>query len=399
MSGNRTSPEAPSSIPVCFSKLPPSLRHPCLNSVHHPQSFFQQLRSSTNALPSLCQRATTSLQSSIWTRAFALTVALCGCSLVRRNRVLRVCAMGKGGGKGKGGYPWWEHIKGGKGGGAKGGDDGGKAAAGYDGAAAGPPPKRSNGPISGLQRRLQEMEGRQYPSYKDLSGGGWEIEGRSMTLYFDRVQGDAYAPPSWIRARVSMSAAGFPATFVKESRVRNTALCDYVTRVLADLLHGGAGTDWTQTVQGAGWSSSKGGDIQVDAPGQYVIERTSVVANAEFIEARLTLALPAKGRSIEGYRAAEIVGGLCDAVKGALFYSSLDGTSLRGHIETVEDQDALRNQLCELGLVAFVGNGAILPRKSGVDDRPMTKADSPNLVDFKSPAAFEVTIKLPHAGQ
>eukprot|EP00442_Polarella_glacialis_P045612 CAMPEP_0115082166 /NCGR_PEP_ID=MMETSP0227-20121206/19735_1 /TAXON_ID=89957 /ORGANISM="Polarella glacialis, Strain CCMP 1383" /LENGTH=629 /DNA_ID=CAMNT_0002470195 /DNA_START=306 /DNA_END=2192 /DNA_ORIENTATION=- len=307
--------------------------------------------------------------------------------------------MGKGGGKGKGGYPWWEHIKGGKGGGAKGGDDGGKAAAGYDGAAAGPPPKRSNGPISGLQRRLQEMEGRQYPSYKDLSGGGWEIEGRSMTLYFDRVQGDAYAPPSWIRARVPMSAAGFPATFVKESRVRNTALCDYVTRVLADLLHGGAGTDWTQTVQGAGWSSSKGGDIQVDAPGQYVIERTSVVANAEFIEARLTLALPAKGRSIEGYRAAEIVGGLCDAVKGALFYSSLDGTSLRGHIETVEDQDALRNQLCELGLVAFVGNGAILPRKSGVDDRPMTKADSPNLVDFKSPAAFEVTIKLPHAGQ
>ena len=30
----------------------------------------------------------------------------------------------------------------------------------------------------------------------------------------------------------------------------------------------------------------------------------------------MTLSLPARGRTIEGYRAAEIVGGLCDAVEG-----------------------------------------------------------------------------------
>lgn len=314
--------------------------------------------------------------------------------------------MGKGG-KGKGGgggYPWWEHVKG-KGGGGKGREsevsrDG--MSNGSSGVVSnGPPPKRVAGgaQLSGLQRRLQEMEGRQYPAYKDLIGAGWDIEGRSMTVFFDRVQGDSYAPPSWVRVRVPMKAAGFSKATVTGSRVANTALCDFVTRVLSDILRGGGGTDWTQTVLGGGWSSSKGGDLQVDTPGQYVIERTSIVASVDYIEARLTLSLPARGRSIEGYRAAEIVGGLCNAVQKSLFYEELDSDALQRHVESVEDQDALRRQLASLDCVAFVGNGAVLPRKSGVDDRPMTTQDSPNLVLFQSPASMEVAVELPHAGE
>ena len=56
------------------------------------------------------------------------------------------------------------------------------------------------------------------------------------------------------------------------------------------------------------------------------------------------------------------------------------------------EQDALRSQLNELGLIAFVGNGAVLPRKSGVDDRPMTKKDSSNLVAAQISALFLKTI-------
>ena len=41
------------------------------------------------------------------------------------------------------------------------------------------------------------------------------------------------------------SQAGFPAAYVSKTRVRNTVLCDYVTRVLSDRLRGGGGTDWT----------------------------------------------------------------------------------------------------------------------------------------------------------
>lgn len=51
------------------------------------------------------------------------------------------------------------------------------------------------------------------------------------------------------------------------------------------------------------------------------------------------------------------------AVKAALFYPALDCNSIWSHLTTVEDTEALRAALPGLGLVGFVGNGAILPRK------------------------------------
>lgn len=139
--------------------------------------------------------------------------------------------------------------------------------------------------------------------------------------------------------------------------------------------------------------------MQVDAPGQYVLPRTSVVATKRYIELRLLLALPARGRTIEGHRAAEIVGcGLIPAVEKALFHSALDQDLLWAHIQSVEDQEFCRNQLSKMGLVGFVGNDSVLPRKSGVDGRPMTAKDDPNLVAFKSPRSLQVKMKLPHRG-
>lgn len=215
---------------------------------------------------------------------------------------------------------------------------------------------------------------------------------------FDRVQGDPYAPPSWIRIQLPNSIAKFPAEYATESSIRNTALCDFLTRVLSDMLHGGTGTDWTEAVSGGGWGGSKGGDINVDAPGQYVLSRTSVVVTANSVEARLTMSLPARGRSVEGNRASQIVGGLMDVVKRSLHFKALDKEKLRSHILSVEDQEAARAQLSDLGLVAFVANGSVLPRKSGVDGRPMTKKDDPNLVLFKSPPSMETQIEVPNKG-
>eukprot|EP00928_Gymnodinium_smaydae_P047694 TRINITY_DN31846_c0_g1_i1.p1 TRINITY_DN31846_c0_g1~~TRINITY_DN31846_c0_g1_i1.p1 ORF type:complete len:648 (-),score=176.43 TRINITY_DN31846_c0_g1_i1:277-2220(-) len=312
--------------------------------------------------------------------------------------------MGKGGkGKGGGGYPWWEHIKN-KGGGKAGGGDRGESGGGGGGESQSAPaarPASLRQAVTGttLQRNLQQMEGRGYPSYKDLMGSPWDMEGcDGCQVIFDRVQGDPYAPPSWVRVRLPARSAGFPADYVTSTRVRNTALCDFVTRVLSDMLHGGSGTDWTAAVSGGGWGGSKGGDINVDAPGQCVLQRTSVVITADSVEARMTMSLPARGRSVEGHRAAEIIGGLMDVVKRSLFYEALDSKALRSHILSVEDQEAARQQLAGLGLVAFVMDGSILPRKSGVDDRPMTKKDDPNLVFFKSPPSLATELTLPNRG-
>ena len=59
-----------------------------------------------------------------------------------------------------------------------------------------------------------------------------------------------------------------------------------------------------------------------------------------------------------------------------------------------DDQQAIREQLPERGFVAFVANGAMLPRESGVSDRPMRGA-----VPFESPESMEVELTLPHKGK
>jgi predicted ABC-class ATPase len=84
-----------------------------------------------------------------------------------------------------------------------------------------------------------------------------------------------------------------------------------------------------------------------------------------------------------------------DLVEQTLFYKSLDGAALQRHSDTVEDAEALRNQLPERGLIAFIADGAILPRRSGVDERPLHDQAIP----FQAPESLRVTLTCPHAGE
>lgn len=43
---------------------------------------------------------------------------------------------------------------------------------------------------------------------------------------------------------------------------------------------------------------AKGGDISIDNPYQIILQRTSVIIYKEYIQCRLNINLPAKGRSI-----------------------------------------------------------------------------------------------------
>lgn len=59
-----------------------------------------------------------------------------------------------------------------------------------------------------------------------------------------------------------------------------------------------------------------------------------------------------------------------------------------------EDQEFLRQELKKRQLVAFVANHSILPRESGISQKPMK-----NAVPFQSPASLETEITLPHRGK
>ena len=65
------------------------------------------------------------------------------------------------------------------------------------------------------------------------------------------------------------------------------------------------------------------------------------------------------------------------------------------NIESVEDQQSLRQQIVGAGLTAFVRDGAILPRNSGDTDTPMRGS---SVVAFRSPEAMTREFKLPNCG-
>lgn len=54
----------------------------------------------------------------------------------------------------------------------------------------------------------------------------------------------------------------------------------------------------------------------------------------------------------------------------------------------------MRKAVGENGFAAFIADGSILPRESGVSERPMK-----NAVLFKSPESMRVTFELPHKGK
>ena len=91
-------------------------------------------------------------------------------------------------------------------------------------------------------------------------------------------------------------------------------------------------------------------------------------------------------------------------MKKTLLYTSLNASDVTRHVLNVEDQEWVRSCLEIRGLVAFVPNGAILPRKSGADDKPMNDknadigvSDSTQpLVPFLSPDTLRVTFDLPN---
>jgi len=76
-------------------------------------------------------------------------------------------------------------------------------------------------------------------------------------------------------------------------------------------------------------------------------------------------------------------------------FGALGPVAVRRHIEAAEDAECLREKLGELGLVAFIADTSILPRRSGTINEPMEEKDA---VAFHSPESLRVSVELPHVG-
>lgn len=235
---------------------------------------------------------------------------------------------------------------------------------------------------SELQAKLRSIDHRGYPAYKDLRG---EYEFGDYVLSIDHVQGDPFASPSRLSVHVPMAKAGFPREYVGEKEKRIT-FQDHLTRLFAHQIRGGS-----FVAKGSG----KSGLLAVSRCGQEVLERTACRADAKKIIVRFEVGFPANGRSVNAGELEKILFRILpDCVRKSLYFANIDQKALAAAVALCEDQQFIRRELPQMGLCAFIADGAILPRMSGVSDQPLKGA-----VPFGSPESLRVELVLPNRGR
>ena len=234
-----------------------------------------------------------------------------------------------------------------------------------------------------LRRMLRAVDHKSYPAYKDLKGA---YSFGSFLLGIDHVQGDPFASPSRLSVQIDGAKAAFPPAYYKEKHCR-IALQDYLNRLFYQEIE-----KYTFKAKGSG----KSGLIAVSRCGQEVLERSAVTIRPTDgqLLVRFSVGFPANGRTINASQLERILFEFLPAcVTATLFYRRLPAAKVQSVIHLAEDQQFIRSQLEPLGLCAFVANGSVLPRQSGVSDRPMKDG-----IPFVSPKSMEITLNLPHRG-
>ena len=240
--------------------------------------------------------------------------------------------------------------------------------------------------MEGLRSTLKRIDGKGYKAYKELEG---RYDFGDFMLTVDHVQGDPFAQPSRISIYVASGTAALPEEF-RSSDVRKTALEDCLARSLAASIR--------KAVKGRR-GTGKSGQVRIETSGQQILRRNALIidsgSDSGSVDARITIGLPADGRRILAKEAEAIFfDELPRAVRNGLFFRNLSSEQIKKHVEASEDQTFLRGWLAKKGLMAFVADDSLLPRMSGVDDRPLGKGAIP----FRSPDSLSETVDLPNSG-
>lgn len=235
---------------------------------------------------------------------------------------------------------------------------------------------------SKLRSQLASIHKKSYPAYKSLRGS---YDFQNYILHIEHVQGDPFASPSNVRIFVSHQKAGFPQEYFQDPHTR-TALQDYLTRRMEKEL-------MPHSFQAKG--SGKSGLLRITHCGQKILERTACKIDKEGIHVRFDIGFPANGRTINATELDKILFQILPVcIPKALFYRNQNADTVRQVFELAEDQYFIRQELSRLHLAAFIADGAVLPRQSGVSDLPMK-----NCIPFRSPSSLRITLHLPHKGK
>lgn len=233
-----------------------------------------------------------------------------------------------------------------------------------------------------LRTMLRSIDHKSYPAYKSLSGA---YQFGNYALVIDHVQGDPFASPSSVHLEIPWKLSGFSEE-MRNQECKRIALQDHLTRLFSAQ---------TERFSFQAKGSGKSGLISISRCGQEVLERSACEISRDTITVRFHVGFPAFGRTIDAGGLEKILFDfLPKAAEKSFFAKNLDRKALQAAVWLAEDQTELRRQMKEKNVVAFVANGSILPRKSGVSDQPMKDS-----IPFVSPKSMEQSFILPHHGE
>lgn len=237
---------------------------------------------------------------------------------------------------------------------------------------------------SDLKKQLLSIHRKSYPAYKSLKG---VYDFGEYTLSIDHVQGDPFASPSHVTIRIPFSVHRFPKDLYKTPETK-AAFEDHLLRRFASQIR-----KFSFQAKGSG----KSGLLSVSSCGQEILSRTACeicTFKDSTLIFRFHIGFPANGRTINATELEKILFDFPPScVERGCLYRTCDKKKLTETFELAEDQTFIRKEIHRLGLAAFVADGSILPRQSGVSDLPMKDG-----VAFSSPESLRVTLHLPHRG-
>lgn len=227
-----------------------------------------------------------------------------------------------------------------------------------------------------LRKTLKNADGKPFQKYKGIQNN-FVLE--DYELIFDDIQNDRMGHTS-MRVRVPHKKAGFPED-TYSTKSREIALRDLIARRFRESARTHARSPIPKT---------SGGEVFIPRPGQEILERGSVIITQYFIEVRFTVDLPADGNKVSAVAMDLLLERIRTIVSESLYYSQYKQSKLYNHLYTNENADFIRDNLASKGLVGFIADGSVLPRRED-DLAPMIDA-----VPFSCEDGMKVTFEVPN---
>ena len=227
--------------------------------------------------------------------------------------------------------------------------------------------------MKALYQKIRSLDGKPYGTYKNLATREWDFG--DFVLEFIHVQGDPYAPASRVLLRAKLATLGYAPEWGSDFEHR-LALSDFLYRRLGRMVQ--------ERYPG------KDAAVVFDTAGPEMLVRNSLWIDNGEIRACLQVRLPGEGRKIQAELAAEILTMVMpDLVSAGLYYNKVDEPQMLEHYRVLAERKEILEQLDGRGLCAFVPDGAVLPRASGLSEMPLDGA-----VPFVAPAELAVTLEV-----